>query len=421
MNALAVRNLCRFFGSCDYLTDVGNDGKKENLVGVCTPYAAQSKVLQRILEGSGLKGIVDAGTVHRYQGDEKQVMIIDIPDSHGEQRAGIFLDADHPDDSGAMLFNVAVSRAKGHLVVFANLSYLDQKLPSRALLRDILADMQERGAVVDVLDVLSMYPVMDDLRRLGRPFSLSVDAEKFGLFDQNNFDQVCAVDIERAKKSIAVYSGFVTEQRVATYEAMFRHKKSEGVAIRCITRPPKSNGSVPIEQGKAALDGLEHFGCLVDTRGEIHEKAVIIDDEILWYGSLNPLSHTNRTDEVMTRIEGKAICLQMSAFLALDRSIKSESADGVSTKAENPRCPVCGARSSYRKGKFGPYWDCEECDWKENFDKPIRKKSATSGASSAPAPSCDKCGLPMKIRSGRFGDFYGCTGYPACKNITKVI
>jgi hypothetical protein len=421
MNALAIRNLCRFFESCDHLVEINGNGEQTSRVGVCTPYAAQSKVLQRVFEGSGLKNVVEAGTVHRYQGDEKQVMIIDIPDSYGERWAGIFLQADHPDDSGAMLFNVAVSRARDNLIVFANLSYLDKKLPSHAILRDILADMQGRGTVVDVLDVLAMYPVMEDLRRLGRPFSLSMDAEKFGLFDQNNFDQVCSVDIERAKKSVAIYSGFITEQRVATYEALFRLKKSEGVSVRCVTRPPKYNGSIPPEQGKAALDGLERFGCVVDTRGEIHEKVVIIDDEILWHGSLNALSHTNRTDELMTRLEGKAICLQMSAFLALDRSVKPDAAEGVSSKAENPRCPECGARSSYRKGKFGPFWECEECDWKESFGKPIRKNNAEAGQSDVPPPTCDKCGLPMKLRNGRYGAFYGCTGYPGCENKAKVI
>jgi voltage-gated potassium channel Kch len=331
MNALAVRNLCRFLESCNYLIETKSNGDCQQRVGVCTPYAAQSKVLQRILDGSGLKSMVDTGTVHRYQGDEKHVIIMDIPDSHGEQRAGIFLDADHVDDSGAMLFNVAVSRAKGHLIAFANLAYLDQKLPGYAILRDILSEMQNRGKVIDVRDVLAMYPIAEDLRRLGRPFNLSPDAEKTGLFNQHDFEQVCVADIERAKKGIVIFSGFVTEQRVAAYEAFFRRKKTEGVAIRCVTRPPKNNGSIPIEQGKAALDGLEHLGCVVDTRWEIHEKVVVIDDEIVWFGSLNPLSHTSRTDEVMARVEGKDLALQIAAFMALDRGVRPDAAEGLST------------------------------------------------------------------------------------------
>jgi AAA domain/Topoisomerase DNA binding C4 zinc finger/PLD-like domain len=412
MNALAVRNLCRFLKSCDYLQDTSR-------VGVCTPYAAQCKVLQRILAGSGLEGAVDVGTVHRYQGDEKHVMVIDIPDSHGEKRAGVFLDADHVDDAGAMLFNVAVSRAKGHLIIFANLAYLDQKLPGFSILRGILSEMQDHGTVVDVRDVLAMYPITEDLRRLGRPFNLSPDAEKTGLFNQHDFEQVCRADLERARRCIAIFSGFVTEQRVASYEALFRQKKAEGVAIRCVTRPPKNNGSIPVEQGKAALDGLERLGCVVDTRGEIHEKVVVIDDEIVWFGSLNPLSHTARTDEVMARIEGGDLALQISAFMALDRGVRPDAAEGISTRVENPRCPNCGARTSYRKGPYGPYWDCEECTWRENLDRHRGQRNA-SGQQTGEAPQCDKCGAPMKLRSSRHGEFYGCTAYPACKNKMNV-
>ena len=412
MNALAVRNLCRFLESCGYLQDISR-------VGVCTPYAAQSKVLQRILAGVGLNTMIEAGTVHRYQGDEKQVMIMDIPDSHGEQRAGIFLDADHVEDSGAMLFNVAVSRAKGHLIVVTNLAYLDQKLPSLAILRGILSEMQDRGRVVDVRDVLAMYPIAEDLRRLGRPFNLSPDAEKTGLFNQHDSEQVCMADLDLAKKGIAIFSGFVTEQRVAAYEALFRRKKAEGIAIRCVTRPPKNNGSIPVEQGKAALDGLEHMGCVVDTRGEIHEKVVVIDDKIVWFGSLNPLSHTARTDEVMARIEGKDLALQIAAFMSLDRGVRPDTAEGISTRAENPRCPECGARSSYRKGPYGSYWNCEECDWKENFDK-LRREGKTTKHHTGEPPRCNKCGAPMLLRSSRYGQFYGCTAFPICKNKMKV-
>lgn len=233
--------------------------------------------------------------------------------------------------SPKLIRQLCLSRAKGHLIVFANLAYLDQKLPGYAILRDILSEMQNRGKVVDVRDVLAMYPIAEDLRRLGRPFNLSPDAEKTGLFNQNDFEQVCIADIEQAQKGIAIFSGFVTEQRVAAYEAVFRRKKADGVAIRCVTRPPKNNGSIPVEQGKAALDGLEHLGCVVDTRGEIHEKVVVIDDEIVWFGSLNPLSHTSRTDEVMARIEGKKLALQISSFMALDRGLRPDAAEGIIT------------------------------------------------------------------------------------------
>ena len=85
-----------FFCTCNYLAGTKENGEQDYRVGVCTPYAAQSKVLKRILNGHSLKNKIDTGAVHRYQGDEKHVMIMDTPDSHGEYRASIFLDSDHP-------------------------------------------------------------------------------------------------------------------------------------------------------------------------------------------------------------------------------------------------------------------------------------------------------------------------------------
>lgn len=410
MHALAVRNLCLDF-------------KRKGLVrprfmGICTPYAAQATIAKRILEGAGLD-FIEAGTIHKYQGDEKTVMILDIPDSYGEKNAGIFLQADQPDDDGAKLFNVAISRAKNHLIVIANLAYLDAKLPNHAVLRGMLADVQAHGNVVDVRDVLGLWPIMEDLGHYGRSFDLSASAEKTGLFNQKDFDVVSLADFEGSRKSIVIYSGFITEQRVAVYESIFRRKILQGHKIRCVTRPPRRNGNIPEENGKAALNGLEMFGCVVDTRGDIHEKVVIIDDEIVWFGSLNPLSHTAKTAEVMARVVGKQIALQLVAFLALDKGMKPDEAEGISTRKENPRCPKCGARVAFMKGRYGPYWECEDCEWRENVEKQKKSERATTILGSQEAPMCPECGAPTNPRTGPYGAFYGCSRYPNCSGTVK--
>lgn len=412
MNALAVRNLCRFFVSQGYLRDV-------TTLGVSTPYAAQAKILKRILGTSEYQNLIGAGTVHRYQGDQKETMIIDIPDSYGEWRAGIFLDAEQPNDTGALLFNVAISRAKAHLIILANLAYLDKKLPSYAFLREILAIIQDKGTVLDVRDVLAMYPITEDLRRYGSPFDLSPEAERTGLFNSHDFDVVFQADMDRAKKGIVIFSGFVTPQRVASYEALFRRKVAEGVIVRCVTRPPSHNGSIPFEMGRDSLDALESMGCIVDTRGYIHQKIVIVDDEVVWVGSLNPLSHTARTDELMARVEGKPLALQIASFLAIEGGVKPDSAEGFAYQKENPPSPCCGARVAYMKGRWGPYWLCEKCGKKESAVK-SKKSSNVTRSQAKDAPICDKCGSPMVLRSGRFGQFYGCSNYPRCKNTIKA-
>ena len=418
MNALTVRNLVRHLREMGFVMVPGNSSGDQSNLGVCTPFAAQRDVLKRLTIGSGAV----VGTVHRYQGDKKLAMVIDIPDSLGERHVSLFAQACSPEDAGAKLFNVAVSRAQEHIIFVANLDYLDTKLPADAFLRGLLHEVSTKGEVVDVRDVLAMWPITEDLRRIGRPFTLDPETLRSGLFPQEDFEAVCSADIERASNGVAIYSAFVTPQRVAAYEPLFRRKLSEGVKIRCVTRPPTRNGSIPPDLGRQALNGLEAMGCIVDTRTNMHEKVVIIDDEIIWFGSLNPLSHTNRTDEVMARVVGKPAALQLSAFMAVATSVRPDKADGLSTVGENPRCADCGGRTTYTRGSFGAFWQCEEdCGWKQNVGQASNTTKATADAewiSKTGAP-CPICGGPTALRHGPLGQFYGCAKFPVCKGVSK--
>ncbi|MBT6638574.1 MAG: AAA family ATPase [Candidatus Marinimicrobia bacterium] len=415
MHALAIRNLCFHLNGYGYIDDTSK-------LGICTPYSAQAKLLKNILKAHQLESRIDAGTVHRFQGDEKEAMILDIPDSLGEHNVGVFLQADRPDENGAKLFNVAVSRAQKHLIIFANLTYLEDKLPDLSMLREILYTIQSKGRVINVRDVLSMYPILSDLKKLGETFDLDLETEKSGLFKQSDFDKVFLSDLRMAKKSVVIFSGFVTPQRVGAYIDTLRLKVEEGVAIRCITRPPGNNAVSP-EESKKALDALEAIGCVVDTRWSIHQKVIIIDEKILWYGSLNPLSHTSRTDEIMSRIDNPEAASQMGLFLSINPD-SAEKEGSLLTKKENPSCPACKSRTTYRTGRYGPYWSCEECDWKESLNRPFNKQSEKLVISpenlSKEVPSCPLCEKKMVLRRGRFGNFYGCSGYPNCKGTEKL-
>jgi superfamily I DNA and/or RNA helicase len=77
MHALLARNLAWHLNERGYI-----NGEKKRL-GICTPYAAQAKLIQKLLEGEGLDDLITAGTVHRYQGDECNMMVLEIPESHG--------------------------------------------------------------------------------------------------------------------------------------------------------------------------------------------------------------------------------------------------------------------------------------------------------------------------------------------------
>ena len=138
------------------------------------------------------------------------------------------------------------------------------------------------------------------------------------------------------------------------------------------------------------------------------------------------LSHNARTDEMMMRIDNADAAKQVAIFMALRKMSPSETGEGLSVKQENQPCPQCGNRTYYAKGKYGPFWACEQCSWKESFDKPVRpSKSTATKATSAHnqadrGQKCPKCGLPMVQRAGPRGPFLGCSSFPKCSGTRSL-
>lgn len=425
MHALLARNLAWHLNQSGYI-----NGVKKRL-GICTPYAAQAKLIQKLLDGEGLENLITAGTVHRYQGDESRMMVLDIPESHGGAwNVGQFVQGVPPRHIGARLLNVAVSRAQSHLVVIANLTYLDRRLPSSSLLRSILYDIQKNGRVVPGSTLLELRPIQSDLKGLLGNIALDAQAESLGVFDEKSFDPAVKMDFLTAKNSIVIFSGFVTPRRVAEYGDLFRSKIAEGVKIRCVTRPPHLNGSIPPAAGKQALDALEGIGCVVDCRSRIHQKVILIDNETVWHGSLNALSHAHYTEESMTRVVNTGLARALSASMA-KRRYSGEKAASLAAQPENPRCERCGSRTVYADGRHGPYFYCENrqaedgCDWSVNMTAVEREKIHPTGSHEArnaqpkSGSPCPKCGGRTVLKSGTWGTFYGCEQYPACDGIVK--
>jgi hypothetical protein len=197
---------------------------------------------------------------------------------------------------------------------------------------------------------------------------------------------------------------FVTPQRVRAYEPILRAKIAEGVAVRCVARPPHNNGSIPYDDGRSALDSLEAIGCIVDTRKDTHEKIVVVDGEILWFGSLNPLSHTSQTGEVMARLVSRDLAQQMAAFVAIKPSRVTETYVNLAMVKENPACACCNGRTYFvPRARNGAFWRCEEqsCRWTES----TAAKKKTSKLDGADAPRCPECGSRWSRDQGSLAIF----------------
>jgi hypothetical protein len=96
-------------------------------VAIITPYAAQSRaVRERFGRRRGARGI-ECSTIHRFQGQERDVVIIDLVDTE-PMRPGKLL-ADGPGSAAPQLLNVSVSRAAGKLILVADVEYFETRAP----------------------------------------------------------------------------------------------------------------------------------------------------------------------------------------------------------------------------------------------------------------------------------------------------
>ena len=114
---------------------------------VITPYWGQARRICKALP-SWLGDAVSVDTVHRFQGDERPLVVLDIADGAGAPLSTFMRARTFPDD-GARLLTVGLSRAQFFLIVVANVDYLLRKTPSNAFVRRVLAYLREHAAILN--------------------------------------------------------------------------------------------------------------------------------------------------------------------------------------------------------------------------------------------------------------------------------
>ena len=162
-------------------------------------------------------------------------------------------------------------------------------------LRRLLRERAEKGPV---------------LRRLREEFFRASSR----ILDFAKFEGALSEDIGRARAAVVIFSPFLKIDRVKLFLSLkdVQDALKRGVRMVVITRPARGGrGGVgdPREHGEAA-ELLRDAGVKVVEVDALHFKAVIIDDEIIYLGSINPLSITPREyypPDYMVRFASEAL------------------------------------------------------------------------------------------------------------------
>lgn len=137
------------------------------------------------------------------------------------------------------------------------------------------------------------------------------------LFDERTFYKSFANDLRAAKRSVIIESPYLTKKRAYQFTRLIHKLTKRGVRVRINTRIPRHHEKPMEIQAWKAMKILRASGAKVYICNDMrHRKLAIIDDTILWDGSLNILSQS-RSKEIMRRTSSALLCRQMIVFTNL--------------------------------------------------------------------------------------------------------
>ncbi|ROO85654.1 phospholipase D-like protein [Actinocorallia herbida] len=304
-----------------------DEGVPTERLAVIAPYRDQVGALQKSISqrfGTAFDGLVD--TVHRFQGSQRPVVIIDTVAGAGD-KPGFFYEGSGLSSHTCRLLNVALSRAQDHVIVVADVEFLSRTLPPGSETRrmlDYLLDHAQRLPVGDLVPVR----MASDLRDLSAD-----ELVRPAFFPKDEVRRAVEWDIERAAVSLDIYCPFLDDQAVSYWIGRLRPRIAAGVRVVVHTRAHKPN-----EKGGRLSVRLREAGCEVNARPHMHEKVMIVDAEVLWHGSLNLLANGGPTD-LMMRVTSRAACARVKQIMVRARSERSATAAPAAspTRREQPR------------------------------------------------------------------------------------
>lgn len=325
---------------------------------VVSPYRPHARLVNLLLQETGLRNKespeedeVVSGTVHSFQGSEADVVILDFVIDRPHFQARIFdpkTDSDH-----RRLFNVALTRAKRRLIVVGDFEWClkcgKHAFLGRELIPLLLAKYPRVEAAQILPNGLAARAAKAHLETLGGDVE---PKESRLVVTQEHFYRLLYADIARAKRRVVIYSPFLTSARIETLQVHFRAAFERGVTLYVITKPPHERKKSELQACREAESILRGIGVKLIHKEGMHEKLIFLDNDLLWGGSLNPLSHS-RTQEVMERRASESVVADYAKTLRLAELLAAFEGDA-------QRCPICGSEIIASEGGDGDpfYWRC---------------------------------------------------------------
>ena len=138
------------------------------------------------------------------------------------------------------------------------------------------------------------------------------------LYNQNTFYDAFFKDLSCTKSSVIIESPFITKKRIQQLFPILEKLRAKNIRVIVNTKPFNEHESAYREQAIWAVGIMQDLGIDILFTSGHHRKIAIIDDDILWEGSLNILSQ-NDSCEIMRRMQSKELVKETLKFTGLKK------------------------------------------------------------------------------------------------------
>ncbi len=261
-------------------------------LGVIVPYRAQADLIRCLLDECSLGSTVSVGTVHKFQGSEREAILLDLTES-APHVLGRFLNPLSLRDSGARLLNVALSRARRHMIVVANLKHLRSQEQITSIMSGVLDDLERVGYKLSATDVIGEQIFPTPSREMQGTSGILA----FQAFDEGLFLPALVTDLVEARVEVVISTDCISERVATVVAALLEGQIARGV--RVLIRYNKARMST--RDGRAILQRLGRMGIILLPVAVRPPPVVVVDSEVLWLGSIAPLDSLDGVSGLMTR------------------------------------------------------------------------------------------------------------------------
>ena len=130
------------------------------------------------------------------------------------------------------------------------------------------------------------------------------------IYDSATYSEIFSQDVTSANSSVIISSPGLGTSKVWQFLRHLPMIQERGVKVIVITMSPSSYPEDAIKHQEELVQTLRLSGVVVKTQKNCKEHFAVIDDSIVWYGSMNFLSRERDDDNIM-RIESKSIAQEL--------------------------------------------------------------------------------------------------------------